>query len=455
MNMSAFGENFPYTNFHDLNLDWILKMIKELNIRFDEAISSKIKIANPIQWDITKPYEALTVVMYNDSAYLSTVPVPPGTLITDTGYWQKIFDMQAFENEIRAEVAYLDEVTLKTNSTKHLLYCGDSYSVGNSGLLYATFVSLSGIPVNQCHNLSVSGASFAQSDNTFLNQITNYSGNRNEITDIIVVGGINDALLSFDVENYPDITSLVNAMEYFITYANQQYPNAKVQIAYVGGCLTSSQYYTTLHPSKSQEMAQYAYTVVAQSQGYKVLKTYNAIHQYPGMYSQDGLHPSTTGDMELGAVIANTFNDRYAPIFRPSFGANWTFSDNITKTATLHYYLTILEDNVHINTDRFYIVCNQNSEIGLDFVEFMDLNDKEFRIRPPYSINCNVLLTGFTDTESYHEVPATIKFKDGKGYISLIEVDNNNYKTFVANTANSSTISFPPLDIVVKTADIN
>ena len=29
MNIGAFGENFPYTNFHDLNLDWIVKIAKD------------------------------------------------------------------------------------------------------------------------------------------------------------------------------------------------------------------------------------------------------------------------------------------------------------------------------------------------------------------------------------------------------------------------------------------
>lgn len=29
MNIGAFGENFPYTNFHDLNLDWIIKIAKD------------------------------------------------------------------------------------------------------------------------------------------------------------------------------------------------------------------------------------------------------------------------------------------------------------------------------------------------------------------------------------------------------------------------------------------
>ena len=30
MNIGAFGENFPYSNFHDLNMDWILKTLKEI-----------------------------------------------------------------------------------------------------------------------------------------------------------------------------------------------------------------------------------------------------------------------------------------------------------------------------------------------------------------------------------------------------------------------------------------
>lgn len=29
MNNGAFGENFPYTNFHDLNMDWIIKIVKD------------------------------------------------------------------------------------------------------------------------------------------------------------------------------------------------------------------------------------------------------------------------------------------------------------------------------------------------------------------------------------------------------------------------------------------
>ena len=29
MNNGAFGENFPYSNFHDLNMDWIIQIAKD------------------------------------------------------------------------------------------------------------------------------------------------------------------------------------------------------------------------------------------------------------------------------------------------------------------------------------------------------------------------------------------------------------------------------------------
>lgn len=39
MNIGAFGENFPYTNFHDLNLDWIIQEMKtEKDFRENDLI---------------------------------------------------------------------------------------------------------------------------------------------------------------------------------------------------------------------------------------------------------------------------------------------------------------------------------------------------------------------------------------------------------------------------------
>ena len=94
--LSMFNNKYPYTDFHELNLDWILAQMKELTEEmqnFIELNSNIIKYADPIQWDITSQYQQYTIVMDNNVAYLSKQPVPTGIAISDTDYWLPIFDM--------------------------------------------------------------------------------------------------------------------------------------------------------------------------------------------------------------------------------------------------------------------------------------------------------------------------------------------------------------------------
>jgi hypothetical protein len=89
-------DNFPYTNFHELNLDWLLRMIKELNNTVENFVAlNTIKYADPIQWNITTQYEANTVVVdpQSGTAYISTKAVPTGVAITNTDYWTVIFTL--------------------------------------------------------------------------------------------------------------------------------------------------------------------------------------------------------------------------------------------------------------------------------------------------------------------------------------------------------------------------
>lgn len=89
-------DNFPYTNFHELNLDWLLKMIKELNNTVENFVAlNTIKYADPIQWNITTQYEANTVVVdpQSGTAYISSKAVPSGVALTNTDYWSVIFTL--------------------------------------------------------------------------------------------------------------------------------------------------------------------------------------------------------------------------------------------------------------------------------------------------------------------------------------------------------------------------
>ena len=101
----------PYTNFHDLNLDWIMGELNEFNTKLTNFVSlATIKYANPIQWDITSQYEANTVVVdSNGNAYLSVQPVPSGVSLDRTEYWTKIGNFDELWADVKKAITPNDE----------------------------------------------------------------------------------------------------------------------------------------------------------------------------------------------------------------------------------------------------------------------------------------------------------------------------------------------------------
>ena len=116
--MGIFGERFPYTNFHDLNLDWILMTLKEISERIDEL---QFTVADPIQWDITKSYDKNTFVMDGNTGYISKQPVSAGTDISNTEYWQEIFDISELLDDIKHAITTNDDGTRSTSSVNREL----------------------------------------------------------------------------------------------------------------------------------------------------------------------------------------------------------------------------------------------------------------------------------------------------------------------------------------------
>lgn len=127
---------YPYTNFHELNQDWILSILKKFENELKQAIDYKtIHYADPLQWNITTQYAPNTVVVDENTgiAYISKDSVPSGILLSDKNYWIVIFDYQKIYNKIMSGVAFNE----KDNETasKDLLvndlvwYHGDLYRV--------------------------------------------------------------------------------------------------------------------------------------------------------------------------------------------------------------------------------------------------------------------------------------------------------------------------------------
>lgn len=101
----------PYTNFHDLNLDWIIDTLNDFNDRLTDYVSlATIKYADPIQWDITSQYEANTVVVDSQgNAYLSVQPVPSGVSLDRTEYWTKIGNFDELFANVKKAITPNDE----------------------------------------------------------------------------------------------------------------------------------------------------------------------------------------------------------------------------------------------------------------------------------------------------------------------------------------------------------
>lgn len=101
----------PYTNFHDLNLDWIIDTLNDFNARLTNFVSlATIKYADPILWDITSQYEANTVVVDSQgNAYLSVQPVPSGVSLDRAEYWTKIGNFDELFANVKKAITPNDE----------------------------------------------------------------------------------------------------------------------------------------------------------------------------------------------------------------------------------------------------------------------------------------------------------------------------------------------------------
>ena len=144
---------YPYLNLNDLNLDYILKAIKEMRYEVTNFVSiNAIKYADPIQWNITSQYEKNTIAIdpVTGTAYISVAPVPAGVALTRPEYWTVVFDLQSFVTKANQNLANNYEEQTTTTATMNtsagdwviwgdVLYkalinitAGDAYVVGSN-----------------------------------------------------------------------------------------------------------------------------------------------------------------------------------------------------------------------------------------------------------------------------------------------------------------------------------
>lgn len=111
--MSCF--NYPWTNTHELNLDWIIEAIKKLDKIVDDFVAFN-KLEWKGTWNIADYYPKWSIVEDDGNGYLSIQPVPRNVPISDTDYWVQVADYDALYSAFGQRITALETAVGDENS---------------------------------------------------------------------------------------------------------------------------------------------------------------------------------------------------------------------------------------------------------------------------------------------------------------------------------------------------
>lgn len=262
-------EKLPYTNFHDLNLDWIIKFLKEIKNKlthFDEVSEEAI--------------ETITTT--------STRAVADVNTAAQNGTY-------AINNATAAGEARLNEIIDGYSVHRRVVLLADSYGgrINAAGRTIAQIVQgTMQIADEDFYSSYVPGAAFAHADvnGKFLTQLENCTiSDKDTVTDIVVVGGANDA-------NYYMQDTLA-AIQAFNSYAKANYRIAKVIIVGLGLTFTPEGLYI-------KERANEAFV---NSTGFGVIYPKGCKYVLMNSYllESDRCHPNREGVSACAVAVCN------------------------------------------------------------------------------------------------------------------------------------------------------
>lgn len=369
---------YPYTDFHEINLDWIIAQIKALHHAYDD-FKALNTITNAGAWDITKQYQAWTVVSDNNAGYISLKPVPAGIAITNTEYWGFIADYNILITNLTARIAALeaDMAVVKPRSLsnknridkleRRALYIGNSYtkgvgsSTGTTGI-YALTKDL----FTESYDYIDGGVGFLTytgHSTSFLTLLANAIADplfdNDTITDVIFIGawGESNALIELGTSQF--INDELSAVSTAVYNVQANFPNCS-RISYAWAETRGIHTITTAvgaNPYSTPFAVHRLMNIICPRVGMQYLGWIGfASFMNDNNMSADHYHPNDSGYREISAKFKEAYTGTLSYVSK--FDSS-TFHDSaIASTLKISYRLNVLPDRSEL------IITNMKMDSG-------------------------------------------------------------------------------------------
>lgn len=389
--------NFPYTDFHDLNLDWLLRTVKDLDTKWDSYYT---------QWN---KWQADVQNYINNLDYIAAI--------------DKYLDALKASGE-------LSDIIDTWLTDYGLITIGDSYGEGYTpngmvkpwcDVLHEQYFSDASFYVNK----SLGGSGFGANTHfsALLSEaITGLSDKqKKQVKYVVVAGGWNDQFIEASTVN-SGIQDVINLMS--------QLPNATL---YIGWIATPIIGFTSVENVKAYNTIKTLYETYWGK--FKFLSGADSALRWTSVLASDNIHPNSTGQCSIADMIYKAMGG-YAPWSRTGDFA----LDGVGCTLNDYKMPVVLT-----NTSAHCSFSHVSSFLDLAFTPAKNFTNAAVKVMShnlsfvnEQSIcNCNAIVR---DKSGYHQCMAVLTINpfdatqvdSGSIYIKLVDTNGNGYTTYTS-----------------------
>lgn len=391
--------NFPYTDFHDLNLDWLLRTMKDLDTKWDSYYTQW----NKWQADVQNYIDNLDYIAAIDK-YLDALKA--------SGELSDIID------------TWLTDYGIITISDSY----GEGYTPDGNvkpwcDILHETYFSDASFYVNKSLGGSGFGANtrFSALLSKAIAELTEKQ--KKQVKYVVVAGGWNDQFIAASTVS-AGIKDVINLMS--------QLPNATL---YIGWIATPIIGFTTVPKVKAYHDIKTLYKTYWGK--FKFLSGADSALRWTGVLASDNVHPNATGQASIADMVYKAM-DAYASWNRSGDfaldGVNCTLNDykmpvvltNTSAHCSFRHVASFL-DLAFSPAKNFTNAAVKVMTHNLSFVNEQSI------------CNCNAIVR---DKSGYHQCMAVLTINpfdakqvdSGAIYLQLVDISGSGYATFTSVT---------------------